>query len=106
MLALPRGDQATGGIVDATIIAAPAVSENGVVTTYKARLGWAALLFTAIQNGKDAQGLGNHFESHRAQRALRARSVAPCSVLFARWVTPVDAATDLFRMDLRAGWLN
>ena len=30
----------------------------------------------------------------------------PCCVLFERWVTPVDAATDLFQMGLRAGWLN
>ncbi len=30
--------------------------------TYEARLGWAALLFKAIQKGKDTQGLGNRFE--------------------------------------------
>ena len=28
----------------------------------------------------------------------------PCGVTFERWITPQDAAVDLLRADLRAGW--
>jgi len=42
--------------------------------------------------------------SEPGPRGYRVIVACPCGVTCERWVTPQDAAVDLLRTDLRAGW--